>query len=114
MCGCSSCANCASKADGANYDPAQIALWINKYVYEGKATESDLQDAYPKVMVWLESKKLPFEEKSISDNKEDLKVIINDPNFLNDKINAKPGWKIAVMLIGFLLLGYYVFVKMGR
>ena len=107
---CKDCKNCGgSNADGAiTYDPKQIALFINKHLYDGKADAETLQEAYVKTMVWLEEKKLPFEEGSIASNKEELKVIVNDPNYLKDKENERPGWQIAVLLVAIVFGIWYV------
>lgn len=107
--GCKDCKNCASNADGdPSYDPKQIALYINKHIYEGKADAPTIQDAYVKTMMWLEGKKLPFTEDSIASNKEELKVIINDPNYLKDKEKEMPGWKIGMFLGGIAFAFWYV------
>lgn len=104
-CGC----GCSASADG--YDPKEIAAFINKHIYEGKASSEVLAEAYPKVMVWLDEKKLEKTEANISENKDELKVIINDPNYLSDKEKEKPGWKMAVVAVVLALVAYYAFFK---
>jgi hypothetical protein len=94
-CGCS-----AMNADGSpDYNPAEIASWINKYIYDGKAEKETIKEAYVKVMVWIEAKNKPFTEDTISSNKDELKVIVNDPNFLENKKTAPDGYKHAIILI---------------
>lgn len=107
---CKDCKTCGgSSADGTpEYDPKQIALFINKHIYDGKASAETIQDAYVKTMVWLEEKKLPFEEGSIASNKEELKVVINDPNYLKDKEKEIPGLMIAVFLAGIVFAFWYI------
>lgn len=106
--GCKDC-GCAESADGTpDYDPKQIAIFINKYIFDNAADADTIQDAYVKTMVWLEEKKLPFTEGSISSNKEELKVVINDPNYLKDKESEKPGWALAAVIIGIILAIYWI------
>jgi hypothetical protein len=105
------CAKCsASSADGGqNYNPKQVAGWINKHIYNGKATPEELKNAYPTTMVWLESKKLSFTGENIAENKDELRVAINDPNYLNDKTEERSGWRLAVLVIVFLFIAWWLF-----
>lgn len=109
------CAKCMS-ADGnqKEYNPKQIAAWINQYIYKGKATPDQLKEAYTPTMVFLESKKLSFTGESISANSDEIKVAINDPNYLTDKTaDERSGWKLAALLVAFVIVWYYVFKEDG-
>lgn len=96
---------CFFSADG--YDPKEIASFINKHIFNGKAQGEELQDAYIKTMMWIESKKLPFSESTISSNKEEIRVAINDPEFLEKGEKNKMNLKAAFIIIGLILLIYY-------
>lgn len=115
MCGCnSSCANCAaSSADGATYDPAQMAGFVNKYLYDGKAGADELQDAYVKVMMWIEGKSLPFTEETISGNIDQIKADISNPNFTKDPTAAnkkeRDGMRMALVFLALAGVAYFLF-----
>jgi hypothetical protein len=104
------CAKCAASADGAPaYNPKEITGWINKHIYNGRATMDELKHAYTPTMVWLESKKLSFTGESIADNKDEIKVAINDPNYLSDKSEERLGWRIALLFVIAGILIYFLF-----
>ncbi len=109
---CKSCTSgCgSSNADGeATYNPAEIAAIINTQILDGAGTAEQVQDAYVKVMVWLEDKKLAPTQENISSNKDEIKVIVNDPNFLVEKEGEKAGYKMFVVLAAVILLGWWCF-----
>jgi hypothetical protein len=99
-------------ADG--YDPRQMAAFISKHIYNGKVTQNELQDAYAKVMTWIEMKKLPFSEKTISDNKDEITVAINDPDFFEKGEKVRPNIKAAFIVIGIILLLYYFLFEFNQ
>lgn len=103
------CAKCAASADGnAPYNPKEITGWINKHIYNGRATMDELKHAYTPTMVWLESKKLSFTGESIADNKDEIKVAINDPNYLSDKSEERLGWRMALLFVFVGILIYFL------
>lgn len=106
---CKGCQGC-NNADGeSTYNPAEVAAIINTQILDGAGTPEQIQDAYVKVMVWLEDKKLSPTQENISSNKDEIKVIVNDPDFLNEKKEEIGGWKIFVLIAAMLLIGYWAF-----
>jgi hypothetical protein len=106
---CGTCKGCSSNADGSGYDPKQIAGWITKYVDKSLSGDS-LQEAYVKTMVYLEENKLPFTEGSISAKAQELKVVINDPDYLNEeKGSMKKIWVLLIIFGSIALALYFLF-----
>lgn len=118
MCGCNSnCAKCASSsAEGTvqEFDPVEMSGYVNKYIFgDNPATDDQVKEAYVKAMLWIETKKLPFNENTIAENAEEIKVAINDPNYF-DSIKVKrnpfshstydePNYINALILIAFVI-----------
>ncbi len=115
MCKCGgTCASCAdgTTTSGNELDPKMIADWINKYIFEGSGTSEQIQEAYVKARVWLDENKLEATENNIASNKDAIKVAINDPDYLKEKVDEEtntPVWKIYACVAGLILLGYWAF-----
>ncbi len=106
---CKGCQGC-NNADGeSTYNPAEVAAIINTQILDGQGTEEQVQDAYVKVMVWLEEKKLAPTQENISSHKDEIKVVVNDPNYLKGKEEQKSGWGLFVIIAVGLLLFWWLF-----
>lgn len=77
---------CGSNADGpSNYDPKQVAVWINKYIPQ--PTVEQAKASYPLAMVYLEQNNLQPTEENIKANAEAIKNAIENPDSLNKEPN---------------------------
>ncbi len=111
MCGCKNkqCASCSNADGDKQYDPIEIGNIINAQILDGKGSVDEIKDAYVKVRMWLDEKKLEPTQDNISSNKDELKIVINDPNYLSDKEDQTPGYKLFAIIAVIILIGWWAF-----
>ncbi len=114
------CKGCSgASADGvfdSTEGQAKIATLINAYVFDSKGEIAAIQDAYVKTRVFFDDKNLDPTEENIKANLAELKLAINDPNYLLDKTkesSTRPGWELFAIIAGFSLIVWWCFKSSG-
>jgi hypothetical protein len=114
------CGNCSNNADGTAYSPAKIAQWINSHLLPG-ASVNEVKSAYPKVMIYFDANNITPTEENITKYAEDLKKVIQDPDYLEKfakiadekKASKSFSWKPLIGILA-LVIVFIAFIKSLR